>query len=61
MEAEENLVWKGRSSQIINFLPFVISLLIAVTLHRPSFLLLPFHCDRSPHSARLCRLDLAEH
>ena len=29
MEAEENLVWKGRSSQIINFLPFVISLLIA--------------------------------
>ena len=42
MEAEENLVWKGRSSQIINFLPFVISLLIAVTFIVLAFFSSPF-------------------
>ena len=30
MSNEENVVWKGRSSQIVNFWPLVISLLIAI-------------------------------
>ncbi|MDA7888286.1 PH domain-containing protein [Akkermansiaceae bacterium] len=32
MSSEENVVWKGRSSQIVNFWPLVISLLIVIGL-----------------------------
>jgi membrane protein YdbS with pleckstrin-like domain len=42
METGENVVWKGRSSQIVNFLPFVISLLIAAIFIVPSFFFSPF-------------------
>jgi len=30
MSSEENIVWKGRSNQIVNFWPLVISLLVAI-------------------------------
>lgn len=41
METQENIVWKGRSSQIVNFWPLVISCLVAAFFIGLSFLFLP--------------------